>query len=259
MLQEAQTYFWNLFCAVLTATSSVSKQVRQSQRLIQDWNWLCLPWLIMVRLFTTVVGIVLTGMFLSTLWGNHAIVAWLWCCFGWFSFALWSAFPTADISLCGFGMGLLARSIIKCTTGEWSTFCAGVNNKPNKWVLAWGCQLGECQTWKNGKRWSPSLTHRAAGGDWGLWALELWCCGGHWSICFSLHSGSQCLTHVACGNHSRIGDKEMHQEVAWVSSACFRKDLQKMVSLSSAILLYWSSCFMPSWSARPHIPSQPSY
>ena len=90
-------------------------------------------------------------------------------------------------------------------------------------IKLWGVNKGNVWHEKNGKRWSPSLMHRAAGGGWGLWALGLWCGGSHWGIHSSLHHGSQCFTHVMHGNHARIGScGDCTREVAWVSWAYFR-------------------------------------
>ena len=90
--------------------------IQRSETIPRGWFQIrigyILPWVILDRLITTVIDVVLTLMFFSTPRGNHAIVGWcLWWHFGHFSITLWSAKPTADICLCSFGMGPLARLI----------------------------------------------------------------------------------------------------------------------------------------------------
>ena len=85
------------------------------------WFWVrvshVLPQLILDGLVTTVIGVGLIAMFLSTPRGNHVIVGHLQWCFGQFPFALWGAMSAACIGLCGFSMGPLARLTIGCAAG----------------------------------------------------------------------------------------------------------------------------------------------
>ena len=121
---------------VLTGTSSVSKQVRQSPGTASRlWISHVLPWLILGRLITTVIDVAPTITFSNTPRGTLVIVGCLQRCFGWFPFTLWSAVPTADIGLCGFSMGSLARSIIRYTIeGVIWLFVQAINNEPDDWV-----------------------------------------------------------------------------------------------------------------------------
>ena len=92
-----------------------------------------LPQLVLGRLITTVIGVVLTVMFFSTPRGNHVIVGYLQWCYWWLSITLWSAVPTADISLCNFNMGPLARLIIRCAIGGVILlFVLGIDDEPSE-------------------------------------------------------------------------------------------------------------------------------
>ena len=118
-----------------------------------------------------------------------------------------------------------------------------------------GAHKGNVWYRKKGKRWSPSLTHRGDHEGQGLWALGLRCSGGQWGIHSLLHGSSQCLTHVAYGNHARIGSggdapgSGLTESVELVSE----KTSQKVASTSSAILACQSLCFVAMlvlWSSN---------
>ena len=136
--------------------------VLTSETIPRDWFQIgmgcILPWLILGRLITTVIGVVHTVIFFSTPRGNCVIVGHHQQCFRQFPFTLWSAVPTADIGLCGFSMGPLAKLIVRCTVwGVIPLFVQEIDDEPDGWVPDWRCWQMECPTWEEGEEVDPQF------------------------------------------------------------------------------------------------------
>ena len=204
MLQQTHTLFWNLFSAVLMATSSISEQVRQSPQanckselaaFSLDLSWVDSSplWSMLSSLLCSSV-LPEAPMLLLGISSGDSDGSPLPC--GVLCTLLTS---TSDVLagdlLPGQSSGaLLGSNPALCAGDRWGTqqvnALLGVPNKGNVW---------------HGKRWSLSLALRAAHRGWGLWAPGLWSSGSHRGLHSSFHSGSQWLTHVTFGKSTRIG------------------------------------------------------
>ena len=184
MLQEAQAFFWNLFCTVLMATSSVPEQVRQPPEADFKWKWATFS--------------------LNSSWVDSSPQ-----CSVLSSQSCSPVLPEETVSLLGASCGVLNGSLLPCgllcplltlasvvlawalfpgqlsgvPLGSNPTFCAG-----DQWWTWWvstqlgGADKGNVWYGKKGKRWSPSLMCRAAWwrpGPVSPWTLEQWWLLGH--------------------------------------------------------------------------------
>ena len=132
MLQEAWTFYWNLLCSPNGHLPCVWTSETIPRGLFQIRISCVLPWLILVRLITTVVSVVLTVMLSSTPWGNHAIVWCLHCCCG------------GSPSPCGVLCPLLSSALAVLA---WALLPGAIGGVI--WLFCWGLMMNpmnECLT-----------------------------------------------------------------------------------------------------------------
>ena len=207
MLLEAHTLFQNLFSAVLMATSSVSEQVRQSPEADSksesaafslNFSWVdLLPlWSVLSLLLGPSVLPEAPMPFLGTsggVFGDSPLPCDMLC-------------PLLTLTSAVLAWTLLSGWSSGALLGEWSYFvCCGSMRNPMSECPTGGVLIrGMFDRGRMGKGgvsvWHTGLLMETRA--FGPQTLEF---GSPRGLCSSLHSGSQCLTHVTCGKSTRTG------------------------------------------------------